>query len=193
MLTTGPTTRAATPTWRRHPIPRWLVTFAGFPLGSVLAKAIAGPIDSTAAALLGGLVNGAVIGAVQGWALRPLGVPFTRWVVATAVGLMVGLGAGATAVGFGTSMPQLAVQGALCGLAVGVGQAVVLAGLVGRKVAASWPLALGALWALGWTITTAVGVEVDERFTVFGSSGAITVTVLTAVLPLALARRAVHQ
>ena len=49
---------------------------------------------------------------------------------------------------------------------------------------------LSAAWALGWTITTAVGVEVGEQFTVFGSSGAVTVTALTLVLPYLLNRAA---
>jgi hypothetical protein len=49
---------------------------------------------------------------------------------------------------------------------------------------------LAAIWALGWVVTTAIGVQVDERFTVFGSSGAIVVTVLTIALPLVLNRAA---
>jgi hypothetical protein len=111
-----------------------------------------------------------------------------RWALATAVGLMIGLGVAATAVGFGSSMAALVVQGAICGLAVGAAQALVLFRHVGR-LALAWPFVLAALWALGWTITTAVGVEVDDRFTVFGSSGAVTVTALTAVLPVLVARR----
>jgi hypothetical protein len=187
MLTTRSVPAVAA--WHRRPAVRWLVTFAAFPLGSVLARALAGPVDTTVAAVAGGLINGAVIGAAQGWALRPSGIPAIRWAVATALGLGVGLGIGATAVDFGTSAGALAVQGALCGLFVGLAQALLLTSAIGRW-AGAWPLALGALWALGWTITGAVGVEVDERFTVFGSSGAVTVTVLTAVLPLALARQA---
>ena len=81
------------------------------------------------------------------------------------------------------------VQGAICGLAVGAAQAVALGRRAGR-LATLWPFALAALWALGWAITTVVGVEVDEQFTVFGSSGAVTVTAFTAVLPLAIARHA---
>ena len=46
------------------------------------------------------------------------------------------------------------------------------------------PPALGAIWALGWTVTTAAGIGVEEQFTVFGASGAIVVTALTVVLPL---------
>ena len=186
--TTTSTTTAAPTTWWRRPVVRWMATFAAFPIGSVTAKVLVGPIDSTVAALVGGLVNGAVIGAAQGWALRPVLDAWRRWALATAVGLMIGLGFGATVVDFTSSMPALAVQGAICGLTVGAAQATVLARRLGR-LAVVWPVALGALWALGWAITTAVGVEVDDRFTVFGSSGAVTVTALTAVLPALLARR----
>ena len=38
------------------------------------------------------------------------------------------------------------------------------------------------LWALGWAVTTLVGVAVDDQFTVFGASGAVTVTALLGVL-----------
>jgi len=189
MLTTEPTTsvvpRTAMP---RRPALRWLLTFAGFPLGAVAARAVAGPIDDTAAAVVGGLVNGAILGAAQGWALRPLGISPPRWLVATAVGLAAGLGIGATTIGFSTSMGDLALQGAICGSAVGIAQAVVLAQR-DRRIALVWPFALAALWALGWTITTAIGVDVERHHAVFGSSGAITVTVLTAALPLALGRK----
>ena len=189
MLTTQPTTSAVPRTaMTRRPALRWLLTFAGFPLGAVAARAVAGPIDDTAAAVVGGLVNGAILGAAQGWALRPLGISPPRWLVATAVGLAAGLGIGATTIGFSTSMGALAAQGAICGAAVGIAQAVVLAHR-DRRIALAWPFALAALWALGWTITTAIGVDVERHHAVFGSSGAITVTVLTAALPLALGRK----
>ena len=48
----------------------------------------------------------------------------------------------------------------------------------------------GALWALGWAITASIGVDVETQYTVFGSSGAVVVTALTAVLPVLLAGRA---
>jgi hypothetical protein len=184
------TTTTARPriAWHRRPVLRWLVTFAGFPLGSVLARAIVGPIDATAVAVVGGAVNGAVLGALQGWALRPAGIALVRWTVSTSAGLAIGLGLGATLVDFSTAMGALVLQGAVCGFAVGAAQAVVLAPRLGR-VAAAWPVALSALWAAGWAITTAIGVEVDEHFTVFGSSGAIVVTALTAVLPFLLTQR----
>ena len=54
--------------------------------------------------------------------------------------------------------------------------------------ALAWPPALGAIWAAGWAVTTSAGIKVDEQFTVFGSSGAIVVTILTAALPLLINR-----
>jgi hypothetical protein len=170
-------------------IGRWMISFAGFPLGAVAAKLVAGPIDTTTAALIGGAISGAVLGAAQSWGMGR-GGPATRvWVAATAIGLALGLAVGASAVDFRTDVTSLVVQGAVCGLAVGAAQAVALGRRAGR-LASIWPFALAALWALGWAITTVIGVEVDEQFTVFGSSGAITVTLATAVLPLAIRRNA---
>ena len=45
------------------------------------------------------------------------------------------------------------------------------------------------MWALGWAVTTAVGIDVEEQFTVFGASGALVVTAATVVLPMFLATR----
>ena len=54
-----------------------------------------------------------------------------------------------------------------------------------------WPVLLACAWALGWTVTAAVGVRLEDGgWTVFGSSGAVVVTVLSAALPLVLRRSA---
>jgi hypothetical protein len=129
-----------------------------------------------------------VLGAIQSWGFGRNGPAARSWILATAIGLMVGLTVGATAVGFETNLGALVVQGAVCGLAVGATQAAVLRIRLGRLVVA-WPIALAALWAAGWAITTSIGVRVDEQFTVFGSAGAVFVTALTAVVPFALNRR----
>ena len=185
------TTHAPTPVLTLRSAGAWMLTFAGFPLGGVAARLVAGPVDGPVAALVGGLVSGAVLGGVQAWGLGRHRPPAIAWVVATAVGLAVGLWIGAAAVDYGTGMSSLVTQGIVCGLAVGLAQAFVLLRRVGA-VAFLWPLVLGAAWALGWAITTAVGVEVDEQFTVFGSSGALTVTALTLVLPALVNRKAVR-
>jgi len=149
---------------------------------------VAGPVDDLRAALVGGLVSGAVLGAAQAWGLGRHRPPVVPWIAATAVGLMVGLAIGAAVVGFETDLGSLVVQGAICGVAVGTAQAIVLRSRLGR-LALAWPPLVGGLWAAGWAVTTVIGVEVDEQFTVFGSSGAVTVTVLTFVLPFVMERR----
>jgi len=173
-------------------IARWAVSFAGFPLGGLAAMTLVGPVDSPASALAGGLLTGAVLGAVQGWALRAQGRSLVAWSAATAVGLGAGLAIGAAAVSYGTGLGGLVVQGAVSGAAVGIAQAALLRRRLGA-LALAWPTYLAVVWALGWAITTSIGVEVDERFTVFGSSGAVVVAVLTSVLPLVLARREAVQ
>ena len=169
-------------------IARWAVSFVGFPLGGLAAMTLVGPVDSLASAVVGGLFTGAVLGAVQGWALRARSRSLAAWSAATAVGLGVGLAVGAAAVSYGTGLGDLVVQGAVSGAAVGIAQAVLLRRRLGA-LALAWPAYLAVVWALGWAITTSIGVEVDERFTVFGSSGAVVVAILTSVLPLVLARR----
>ena len=171
---------------------RWLVTFAGFPAGGFAAMLIVGRVDTVTAALAGGLITGVILGASQAWGLGRLGPGAVRWVAATAAGLTIGLGIGATCVGFRTSLAALVVQGAVCGLAVGTGQALVLRHILGRS-AFAWPAALAAIWALGWAVTYAAGIAVDEQFTVFGSSGAVVVTVLTLVLPVVVNTRGSGQ
>jgi hypothetical protein len=162
-------------------IARWMVTFLGFPLAG-LATLITGPVDTLGAALAGGLLTGAVLGGFGG--NRP---PAASWIVATALGLMTGLALGASAVDYETTLGALVVQGALSGLLVGAAQGLVLLPRLG-PLSLAWAPALSAIWSAGWAVTTGAGIDVDQRFTVFGSSGALLVTALTAALPLALNR-----
>jgi hypothetical protein len=164
-----------------------MVTFVGFPLGGLTTNLLVGPINSPVTALLGGLLSGGILGAVQAWGLGRNRPSPARWIAATAVGLMLGLVAGTSAVDFRTGPADLAIQGVVCGTAVGTLQAVVLRPLLGLR-AFAWPVALGIIWAGGWAITTAVGVQVDEQFSVFGASGAVVTTALTAILPIVINR-----
>ena len=45
-----------------------------------------------------------------------------------------------------------------------------------------WAAAMPLLWALGWTVTTLIGVAVDQQFTVFGAAGAVTFSALSGAL-----------
>jgi hypothetical protein len=172
-------------------VARWLVTFVGFPLGGLLTELAVGPVDGPGSALLGGLLTGAVLGAVQAWGLGRNRPAPSRWVIATAVGLSVGLLVGGTAVDHGTEPADLVALGAFCGAAVGALQAVVLRHCLGRR-ALAWPFVLAGVWAIGWAVSTAVGVQVEQQFSVFGSSGALVVTALTAALPVLIDQQ-VHR
>ncbi|MDQ1739008.1 MAG: hypothetical protein QOE53_660 [Pseudonocardiales bacterium] len=176
-------------TWWNSSTARWLVTFTGFPLGGFAATLIVGPVDNPGSAVLGGLITGSVLGAVQAWGLGPHRPPAGQWIAATALGLMAGLGVAAAAVDYESSLTALLGQGAICGLAVGAAQALVLRRRIGR-LAVAWPFALAAAWATGWAVTHSIGVRVEEQFVVFGASGALVVTALTAVLPFVLNRHA---
>lgn len=159
----------------------WTLGFLAFPLAGIAGGAIAGPVDSPVAALLGGLVTGAVIGTGQ-WLASRRRLDCTRWVPATAAGMGPGLLAGAVAVDFGTSLADLAVMGAVTGLFLGAAQAVALPAAALRRWA--WAAAMPVFWALGWAVTTAAGVDVEAHYTVFGSTGAITVSAVSGLLLL---------
>jgi hypothetical protein len=157
----------------------WTAGFLSFPLAGVAGTAVAGRVDSPLAALTGGLVTGAVIGAGQAVCssrrLEPL-----RWIVASAIGMGLGLLLGATTVGFGTSLRELALMGLLTGITLGPAQALVLSAATRQRIV--WAAAVPVLWALGWTVTTVGGIDVDQQFTTFGAYGAITFSALSGVL-----------
>ena len=103
----------------------WTAGFLAFPIAGVAGRTVAGRVDSPTAALAAGFVTGGVIGTGQ-WLvsrgrLRPL-----PWIVATALGMGLGLLLGATVVGFRTSLADLAVMGALTGAVLGVAQTLAL-------------------------------------------------------------------
>ena len=157
----------------------WTAGFVAFIIGGALATGATGRINDVGSALLGGLVAGAVIGAGQWLVARRLLDPRT-WIPATAVAMSIGLGVGAWAVGYGTSLGELALMGAITGIPLGAVQAYLLRDRVAN--AWVWAAAMPLLWALGWTVTTAGGIDVDRQFAVFGTYGAITFMALSGIL-----------
>jgi len=158
----------------------WTVAFVSFPIAGIAAQAATGRINDAVSALVGGLIAGAVIGTGQWLAgRRLLGDPLA-WIAATAAAMGIGLLAGAWLAGYGTSIGELAVMGAITGLPVGAAQAFLLRGRVARSWV--WAAAMPPLWALGWTVTAAAGVGVDRQYAVFGAFGAITFMALSGVV-----------
>ena len=157
----------------------WTAGFLAFPIAGVLAEALVGRINDFSSAVIGGMVAGAVIGTGQ-WlvARRLLDAP--TWIPATALAMGIGLAVGAWVVGYGTSLGELALMGAITGIPLGVAQAYLLRDRVAN--AWVWAAAMPLLWALGWTVTTVGGIDVDQQFAVFGAYGAITFMALSGVL-----------
>jgi hypothetical protein len=158
----------------------WTAGFLAFPIAGILAEAVTGRINDLGSALIGGMVAGAVIGTGQWLVARHLlGSPQT-WIPATALAMGIGLAIGAWAVGYGTSLGELALMGAITGIPLGAAQAYLLRDRLAN--AWVWAAAVPLLWALGWTVTTAGGIAVDQQFAVFGAYGAITFMALSGVL-----------
>jgi hypothetical protein len=183
METRSDPTSTAPVTWR------WpAANLIGFPVGGYIADLAVNGVDSVGAALLVGVIVGAVVGAAQWFVLRQH--VSWLWVPATTVGMAVGLVAGAAVVDYGITRGDLAVMGAVTGLAVGVMQALVLARhRIPRAV--WWAVANPPAWALGWFVSSyVISQNVSERFPTFGASGAMVVGLLTWLLLTALFRGA---
>jgi hypothetical protein len=157
----------------------WCLSFLGLPIGGFAAEVIVGPIDAVWVAVAAGAIAGLTIGAAQWLVLRKIGID-ARWIALTGVGLALGLGIGVAVFDYGTSTGDLALLGAVSGLCVGAAQWVVLRDHVSRGLL--WIPGIAAFWALGWTITTSIGVDVESKWAVFGASGAITATLLSGGL-----------
>ncbi|WP_222266145.1 hypothetical protein [Modestobacter marinus] len=171
---------------RTSALRRWLVWTAGFlafPIAGLAGTGVAGRVDDPVAAVLGGTVTGLVVGVGQ--TLAGLGrLDIRRWAPATGTGMGLGLLLGAGTVGYGTSLGELGLMGALTGLLLGPAQALALP--PGTRLRWAWAAAMPVLWAAGWTATTLGGIAVDEQFTVFGAYGAVTFSALSGLLLLVL-------
>jgi hypothetical protein len=150
------------------------------PIGGYIADLVINGVDSMGTALAGGLIAGAVIGAA-GWFVLRQRVSWL-WIPATAVGMALGLAAGAALVDYGIDRGDLLLMGAVTGVGVGVLQALVLAR---HQIpnAFWWAVINPPAWALGWLVTSyVITANVKEQFAVFGGSGALVFGLLTWLL-----------
>ena len=166
-----------------------MVSFAGYPLGGYAAFLLTGRVDSPGPALAGGLLTGVVLGAIQVWAhgagaAAPAGVdPRHR-------GRADGRRGRRCCAGRLPDRPRFAGRPGCCDEArwsVSPRRSSLVPRL--GALAFVWPLFLSGTFAIGWAVTTSAGIDVDQQFTIFGSSGALVATLLTAVLPLVLNSR----
>ena len=157
----------------------WTAGFLAFPLAGLAGTAVAGRVDDPLSALAGGAVAGLVVGTSQALLSRRR-LELRRWAPATSAGMGLGLLVGSASVGYRTSLPDLALMGALTGIPLGLAQALSLPGRT--RLRWLWAAAMPLLWALGWTVTTLGGIAVDLQFTIFGAYGAVTFSALSGLL-----------
>src|SRR3954464_4896750 len=104
---------------RTFPGWRWIAVAAAFPVAGYIGGAISGPVDAVEAALLGGALTGAGLGAVQWWAAKGSLGRSAAWIGSAAAGYAGGLAAGAAIVGYDTGLGALAVMGLVSGAVLG--------------------------------------------------------------------------
>jgi hypothetical protein len=170
--------------------PAWAVAFAGFPIGGSAAFLLFGPIETVGLAVLGGAVAGAAIGAAQWLVLRqrlPLSV---LWVPATAAGMAVGLTLGQVVLGDETTAAPMLLRGLITGAVIGAAQALLLRGLLPTPLI--WAAVVTIAWPASWAVTTAIGVNLAEKWAVFGSSGALVFQLISGLTLVFLLRLSVR-
>lgn len=158
---------------------RWAITIVAFPIGGGIAFLLVGPVRDPLTAAAAAAIAGSVIGLAQGLALgRRLGV---RWGIATLVGMVAGVTLSAVLTGASTAVPALAVTGLINGLIIGALQALTLRR--NWRVIAIWTATVGVSWGLAWVISAnVIATNIESGFVTFGLSGALLVTVVTALV-----------
>jgi hypothetical protein len=162
---------------------RWALLVLAIPIVGLVGWAIGGHVDGVGPALLGGAITGAGLGAALWFAANGVFGDWRAWVGVSAVAYGLGLAAGAALVDYGTELGSLAAMGAVTGVILGAGQGAVLAMQEDRRqLAIAWGAGMPVLLAIGWSVTTLGGIDVDEQFTIFGAFGAIVFTLLSGLL-----------
>lgn len=146
---------------------RWLVAnVIGFVIGSLLGATndglLLGAIPGRAGVLLGDLVFGMAIGALQWLALRqaPSRALPSAWVLATSVGFALGARAGARfapGVADATLIPVSTAFGACMGVSIGLATTLVFGHSIRVGTAAVWVATNAVAWIAGEAIAFSLG------------------------------------
>jgi len=133
-------------------------------------------------AILAGAIAGATLGLIQ-WLILKSRLPLLSiwWVVATSVGMAVGLAISTMLLGSETAGNELLWRGAITGLCIGAAQCIAFQGVLPLPQSAIWIGVVGLGWALGWFVTRAAGIDLSPKWSVFGVSGALTFQLLTGL------------
>lgn len=158
----------------------WALAFLGFPIGGLFSNIIVGPITTTVRAVMAGAITGAIVGLAQWFVLQSrLPLPIW-WVIATSVGMALGLGLGVALLGSEMSGNELLWRAAITGLCIGMAQWLVLRPILPQS--AIWMVIIALSWVVGWFITRSAGIDLTFKWSVFGSTGAWAFQFLTGLV-----------
>src|SRR5689334_15044568 len=148
----------------------WMLAFLGFPIGGLAATTRVGPVTDPGKGTQAGIVTGFFIGILQWFALH---IVFSSlqiyWILATMMSMGFGLGLSIQLFGDAMDDDFLIWRALLTGLCIGIGQWLVLRGVLPN--AAAWILVISLAWPLGWFITRRIGVDLKPKWSVFGAAG----------------------
>jgi hypothetical protein len=157
----------------------WALAFLGFPIGGLLANVLVGPITTPVQAGLAGVIAGAILGVIQWLSLKGhIPVPI-GWVLATSVGMALGLGISVAWFGSEMSGNELLWRAAITGISIGIAQWIVLRPILAQS--AFWIAVIALGWVVGWFITRSAGIDLNPKWPVFGATGALAFQFLTGL------------
>jgi len=153
---------------------RWVPTLLAFPIGGAIAKIAFGGASSLGKSIGGGLIVGITVGLIQFIALKKYGIS-TSWIAATGIAMLLAAIINSYAFSFKFDSASLTGSGLVAGLLVGIAQS--LSQTREIKFILVWSFSTMIAWALAWFITSKVIVDPEAQYQIFGSSGALVVTV----------------
>lgn len=159
----------------------WILAFLGFPIAGFLANLIVS-VTTPVQGIIAGIVAGAVLGLVQWLALRS-GLPLLPiwWIAATSAGLAVGLAISTALLGSETAGNELLWRAVITGLCVGIAQCLVFQLVLPLPQSLVWIGVVGLVWALSWFITRSAGIDLSQKWALFGASGALAFQLVTGL------------
>jgi hypothetical protein len=184
-MTASETTANPRPRWFW---PAWGAAFLGFPIGGAAATLLAGPVETVGTAAMAGAIAGGVIGAAQ-WLVLRRRLPLSAlWAPLTAAGMALGMALGGLLLGDDTSPLPLLMRGVVAGSVIGLAQATLLWRVLPSP--AIWAAAVAVGWPVAWTVSASVvGIDLTQKWAVFGSSGALTFQLVTGLALAYVLRR----
>jgi len=98
---------------------RWAIVALAFPIAGLIGWAVSGPVDAPLAAIVGGVITGAGLGAAEWFAARDTFGDSRVWIATSGAAYGVGLLVAAAAVGYNADLGSLVAMGAISGLVLG--------------------------------------------------------------------------